>query len=64
MCSSPSVPRAAPPEEPMKNAAAKSAEASDEAARQQALRRGIASTYTRFDGDAGGGTGATIGGSE
>jgi hypothetical protein len=60
MCSSPSIPKAAPPEEPMKNAAAKSAEASDAAAQQQALRRGLASTYTRFDagGDRIGGGGA------
>ena len=47
MCSSPSVPAAQVPEEPMKNAAAKSAEATDAAAREQALRRGLASTYTR-----------------
>lgn len=50
MCtSSPKVPKAAAPAEPMKQAAAKSAEASDAAAREQALRRGLASTFTRFD---------------
>ena len=50
MCSSaPKVPKAAPPQEPMKQAAARSAEASDDAARQQALRRGLASTFTRFN---------------
>lgn len=50
MCSSaPKVPKVQPPAEPMKEAAAKSAEASDAAAREQALRRGLASTFTRFD---------------
>ena len=49
MCSSPSVPKAAPPQEPMKQAASRSLEASDAAAREQALRRGLASTFTRFD---------------
>ena len=61
MCSSPSVPKAAPPQEPMKAAASRSLEASDAAAREQALRRGLASTFTRFDAPV---TGAneTIGG--
>lgn len=60
MCSgAPSVPKPAPPQEPMKQAAAKSAEASDAAAREQALRRGLQSTFTRFNtGEAG----DTIGG--
>jgi len=50
MCtSSPKVPKAAPPQEPMKHAASRSLEASDAAAREQALRRGLASTFTRFD---------------
>ena len=61
MCSSPSVPKAAPPQEPMKQAAARSAEASDAAAREAALRRGLASTFTRFDAPADGET-KTIGG--
>lgn len=63
MCSSPSVPKAQPPAEPMKDAAAKSAAAGDAAAREQALRRGLQSTFTRFDpaADAAGG-GKTIGG--
>lgn len=62
MCSSaPKVPKAQPPAEPMKEAAAKSAEASDAAAREQALRRGLASTFTRFDPAEAGGS-QTIGG--
>lgn len=61
MCSSPSVPKAAPPQEPMKQAATRSAEASDAAAREAALRRGLASTFTRFDSPADGET-KTIGG--
>lgn len=61
MCSSPSVPKAAPPQEPMKEAASRSLEASDAAAREQALRRGLASTFTRFDTPADGET-KTIGG--
>ena len=61
MCSSPSVPKATPPQEPMKDAAAKSAEASDAAAREQALRRGLQSTFTRFDNQQAGAT-PTIGG--
>lgn len=61
MCSgAPSVPKAAPPQEPMKQAAAKSAEASDAAAREQALRRGLQSTFTRFN--AGESADETIGG--
>ena len=36
MCSSPSVPKAAPPQEPMKQAASRSLEASDAAVREQA----------------------------
>ena len=61
MCSSPSVPKAAPPQEPMKQAAVRSAEASDAAAREQALRRGLASTFTRFEAPADAGS-KTIGG--
>ena len=61
MCSSPSVPKAAPPQEPMRQAATRSAEASDAAAREAALRRGLASTFTRFDAPADGET-KTIGG--
>jgi hypothetical protein len=61
MCSSPSVPKAAPPQEPMKQAATRSAEASDAAAREAALRRGLASTFTRFDAPADAGS-KTIGG--
>jgi len=45
----------------MKQAAARSAEASDAAAREQALRRGLASTFTRFDAPADAGSN-TIGG--
>ncbi|HRR34566.1 MAG TPA: hypothetical protein P5026_10735 [Kiritimatiellia bacterium] len=64
MCSSaPKVPKAPAPTEPMKQAAARSAEASDAAARDAALRRGLASTYTRFDtGTTQTQTQATIGG--
>ena len=62
MCSSPSVPKAQPPAEPMKDAAAKSAAASDAAAREQSLRRGLASTFTRFDPEAAAGGAKTIGG--
>ena len=62
MCtSSPKVPKAAAPQEPMKQAAARSADASDAAAREQALRRGLASTFTRFDTPADAGS-KTIGG--
>ena len=62
MCtSSPKVPKAAPPQEPMKEAASRSLEASDAAAREQALRRGLASTFTRFDTPADAGR-KTIGG--
>lgn len=58
MCTStPKVPKVAPPQEPMKRAASRSLEASDAAAREQALRRGLASTFTRFDAPA-----ETIGG--
>lgn len=60
MCSSPKVPKAATPQEPMKEAAVKSAAASDATAREQALRRGLQSTFTRFEQPAAGG--ATIGG--
>ena len=50
MCtSSPKVPKAAAPQEPMKEAASRSLEASDAAAREQALRRGLVFTFTRFD---------------
>jgi len=45
----------------MKQAATRSAEASDAAAREAALRRGLASTFTRFDAPADGET-KTIGG--
>ena len=64
MCSSPKVPKATPPQEPMKDAAARSAEASDEAAREQARRRGYASAFTRFNSDGASGETpeATIGG--
>ena len=63
MCtSSPKVPKAAAPQEPMKQAAARSADASDAAAREQALRRGLASTFTRFDAAPVTGAKETIGG--
>jgi len=45
----------------MKKAASRSLEASDAAAREQALRRGLASTFTRFDTPADAGS-KTIGG--
>ncbi len=63
MCSSsPKVPKAPAPQEPMKNAAARSAEASDAAARLAALRRGLLSTFTRFGDTGAAQTQATIGG--
>lgn len=64
MCSNPKVSKVAaqPPGEPMKEAAAKSASASDAAAREQALRRGLQSTFTRFDPAADAAGSKTIGG--
>lgn len=63
MCSSsPKVPKAPAPQEPMKHAAARSAEASDAAARDAALRRGLASTFTRFGDTGAAQTQETIGG--
>lgn len=54
MCSSkaPSVPAAPPPEEPLKQIDAQMASASADAARTQAMRRGLASTWTRFNSPA------------
>jgi hypothetical protein len=46
----------------MKHAAARSAEASDAAARDAALRRGLLSTFTRFGDTGDEQTQATIGG--
>lgn len=63
MCSSsPKVPKAPAPQEPMKHAAARSAEASYAAARAAALRRGLASTFTRFGDTGAAQTQETIGG--
>jgi hypothetical protein len=60
MCSANTkIPKAQAPAEPMKNAAQKSTEASDETARDQQMRRGLASTYTRSGTTT---TGDTIGG--
>jgi hypothetical protein len=55
------IPKAQAPEEPMKNAAQKSSEASDNTAKDQQLRRGLASTYTRTPTTAAAGS-DTIGG--
>lgn len=63
MCSSNTkMPKAQAPEEPMKNASQKSTEASDSTARDQQLRRGLASTYTRNQTTAAAPTSDTIGG--
>jgi hypothetical protein len=56
------MPKAQAPEEPMKNASQKSTEASDSTARDQQLRRGLASTYTRNQTTAAAPTSDTIGG--
>jgi len=54
MCSgkSPSVPAAPPPVEPLKQIDAQMATASADAARSQAMRKGLASTWTRFNSPA------------
>ena len=70
MCSSPKVPAPPPPEEPLKMVDAQMSEASAAAARSQSMRRGLASTWTRFNpaslgtGDTGGmaGKATTLGG--
>lgn len=51
MCtgSAPKAPKPAPLAEPMKEATATMSEASTDAARQQAMRRGLASVWTRFN---------------
>ena len=49
MCtSSPKVPKAQPPAEPLKPVETAMSDASSEAAREQAMRRGLASIWTRF----------------
>ena len=57
MCSSPSIPKPAPPEEPLKQVDATMASSSAAAARSQAMRRGLASTWTRFSQSSAAGTG-------
>ena len=52
MCtSSPKVPKAQPPAEPLKPVETAMSDASSEAAREQAMRRGLASIWTRFGAD-------------
>jgi len=49
---SPSIPKPQPPEEPLKQVDAEMASASASAARSQAMRRGLASTWTRYNSPA------------
>lgn len=52
MCtSSPKVPKAQPPAEPLKPVETAMSDASSEAAREQAMRRGLASVWTRYGAD-------------
>ena len=52
MCtSSPKVPKAQPPAEPLKPVETAMSDASSEAARAQARRRGLASVWTRYGAD-------------
>lgn len=48
MCSSAKAPKAQPPAEPLKNVDATMAAASNDAAIEQARRRGLASVWTRY----------------
>lgn len=48
MCGGAKAPKATPPGEPLKNVDAKMESASDDAQRQQAMRRGLASVWTRY----------------
>ncbi len=56
-----SAPRPQPPVEPMKNADAAVGAAENGTRRQQALRRGLAGTFTRYNADASAAVGAAGG---
>lgn len=49
MCSSAKAPKAAPPQEPLKNIDQTMSGASNDAAISQARRRGLASVWTRYN---------------